>query len=446
VAAQRTIGAYNVLRQIGEGGMGAVYLGEHTLLGRQAAIKVLLPSLSADENIVRRFFNEARAVTQISDPGIVQVFDFGYHEGSAFIVMELLDGESMTQRGRRTGRFSALDVVRLMRMTCTSLAAAHAKGIVHRDLKPDNIFIVGDPAVTGGERPKILDFGIAKLSGDGNDMHKTRTGALIGTPVYMSPEQCRGAGEVDHRSDIYSIACVMFKLLTGHAPFRGAGSGDIIAAHLREPAPFAAAQVPGLPDMIDLILQRCLQKDPALRFQTMTELADALGQAERILTHSSQPTIALDMPHPAPMPMPMPTPMPTPMLAPSTITGASGQHTPAPRKHWPVIVAAAGIALAAMIGITLFALRPHADTTDSPQPPTTPPLPAAGEPPRPAPAAATPDAAPPDAFVPDAPPPVDAGMIGTRPPGGTHVPHGASGKRPGHGSDSGSNVDIDRGD
>ena len=133
--------------------MGTVYLGEHTLLGRKAAIKVLLPSLSANEEIVKRFFNEARAVTRIADPGIVQIFDFGHHtDGSAFIVMELLEGEPMDKRLKRLGKFGLIECLRLMRMICTSLAAAHAKGIVHRDLKPENIYIVSDPAVTGGER------------------------------------------------------------------------------------------------------------------------------------------------------------------------------------------------------------------------------------------------------------------------------------------------------
>jgi serine/threonine protein kinase len=427
--AEPTIGAYKVLRKIGEGGMGAVFLGEHTLLGRKAAIKVLLPSLSANESIVRRFFNEARAVTQISDPGIVQVFDFGHHtDGSAFLVMELLEGESMTTRLRRIKRFSVADCVRLMRMTCTSLAAAHAKGIVHRDLKPDNIFIVGDPAVTGGERPKILDFGIAKLSGDAPDMHKTRTGALIGTPVYMSPEQCRGAGEVDHRSDIYSIGCVMFRLLAGRPPFEGEGSGDVIAAHLREPAPFAAAFVPDLPDMIDLILQRCLQKDPSQRFQSMTELAQALGQVETMLHHSSQPTIAVEGANLTPLAMPTPTP-----ISPSTITHASGQHAPPPRRtRWPIVVAAAVATSAIAMAITLLATRHQT-------------VPASIDAAIVAPAAAPIDAAIATAPAPtiDAPIPadaaIDAGMIVTPAKPSTHRV-----VKPVHAQPSA--TDIDRGD
>jgi serine/threonine-protein kinase len=399
VTADRTIGAYRILDKIGEGGMGAVYLAEHTLLGRRAAIKVLLPSFSADQAIVRRFFNEARAVTRIADPGIVQVFDFGIHtDNSAFIVMELLEGETMSRRQKRVRRFAASDAVRLVRMTCTSLAAAHAKGVVHRDLKPDNIFIVGDPAVTGGERPKILDFGIAKLSGEAPEMHKTRTGALIGTPMYMSPEQCRGAGEVDHRSDIYSIACVTYKLITGRAPFDGAGSGEVIAAHLREPPPFAAALVPDLPDMIDLILQRCLKKDPAQRYQSMTELADALGQVEQMLHHSSAPTISLESAPPVAF-------TPTP----GTFTQASGEH-PAPRaRRSPVILVAAIVSLAVMIAIGFAVTRKQKTVASTPAP-----VDAAIR--TPTPVAVVPiDAAPapPDAatVVEKIIPPVDAGMI-----------------------------------
>jgi eukaryotic-like serine/threonine-protein kinase len=422
VAERLTIGAYKILRKIGEGGMGAVYLGEHTLLGRTAAIKVLLPELCHDDKIVRRFFNEARAVTQIADPGIVQVFDFGQSDGSAFIVMELLEGESMSQRQRRIRQFSIPDCVRLIRMTCTSLAAAHAKGIVHRDLKPDNIFIVGDPAVTGGERPKVLDFGIAKLSGNVPDMHKTRTGALIGTPVYMSPEQCRGAGDVDHRSDIYSLACVMFKLLTGKPPFAGQGSGDLIAAHLREPPPFAAAHVPHLPDMIDLILQRCLQKDPAQRFQSMTELAQALGQVEQMLHYSSQPTIAVEAtPDLAPIAL-----TPTP---PSTITHASGQPAPKrARARWPVVAATATF----IVGVTATLVTSRRGTTPAAiaRDAAVIALPIDAAPPAPTPDAARLAIAPDAGVMIDAPPKPPAHRIG----------------KTGHASTPPAAVDVDRGD
>ncbi len=271
------IGQYRIVRKLGEGGMGAVYLAEHTLLGRKAAIKVLLKEFTANESIVQRFFNEARAVTAIADPGIVQVFDFGHHtDGSAFLVMELLDGEAMDARLKRIGRFNPVDAVRLMAQIATSLGAAHAKGVIHRDLKPENIFIVGDPAVTGGERSKILDFGIAKLAGDEPGKMKTRTGMVMGTPVYMSPEQCRGASSLDHRSDIYALGCVLFTMMCGRPPFESDGAGDLIIAHVRDQPPRPSMLVPGLPQDLDTIILRCLEKSPDARFQTTQELAHAL--------------------------------------------------------------------------------------------------------------------------------------------------------------------------
>ena len=368
-----TIGAYRVGRKLGEGGMGVVYIREHTLLGRRAAIKVLLPELSANREIVQRFFNEAKAVTQISDPGIVQVFDFGYHaDGSAFIVLELLDGESMDHRLLRIGRFSPIDCLRLMRQICTSLHAAHAKGVVHRDLKPENIFIVGDPAVTGGERAKILDFGIAKLSADEPGMMKTRTGMVMGTPVYMSPEQCRGAGEVDHRSDIYSIGCVMMTMLTGRPPFQGQGSGDLIAAHLREPAPYAASRVTGLPPVIDHILQRCLQKAPGDRFGSMMELVEAIGHAEQQLYYSMA---AVEGGGSAGYIASGRTPPPSSVASvstastPTTLTGAAGQaRPPVARRRGPVVAIAAVITAAAAVAIIVVATRGSATATHAATP------------------------------------------------------------------------------
>ena len=328
-----TLGAYRVLHKLGEGGMGAVYVAEHALLGRRAAIKVLLPALSQDQEIVQRFFNEARAVTQIADPGIVQLFDFGFHtDGSAYIVMELLAGEPLDRRLTRLGRIAPVDVLRIARQLSTSLHAAHRKGIIHRDLKPENIFLVGDPAVTGGERAKILDFGIAKLTGDEPGRLKTRTNMVMGTPVFMSPEQCRGAGSVDHRSDIYSLGCVMMMMLTGRPPFEAEGSGELIAAHLREPPPLASSRLPGLPGVLDDLMHRCLAKSPDARFQTMAELAEALAAVEQLLLSPGVP------------------PAPTR----TTLGAASGQLTPGPRPKRDLAMLGVGIAVIA--GAVVFAM------------------------------------------------------------------------------------------
>ncbi len=277
------IGQYRIVRKIGAGGMGCVYLGEHILLGRRAAIKTLLPSLSVHREIVDRFFNEARATSAINDHGVVQIFDFGYHvDGTAYIVMELLEGESLQARLERLGRLPASQALRIARQVAASLAAAHERGIVHRDLKPENIFLIRDPEARDGERTKILDFGICKLAED--DTALTQSGTTMGTPIYMSPEQCRGAGGVDHRSDVYALGCVLFHILTGEPPFQGEGAGEYIVAHLQRPPPRASTIAPDLPSPVDELLERCLAKSPDHRFQSMVELQHAI---ERVLARIS---------------------------------------------------------------------------------------------------------------------------------------------------------------
>ncbi len=289
-----TFGAYRVLGKLGEGGMGAVFLAEHSLIGRRAAIKVLRPERSVSRDNVERFFNEARATSAVVDPGIVQVFDFGVTEdNTAYIVMEYLEGEVLLQRLRRLHRLAPSDALRIVRQVAGSLAAAHAAGIVHRDLKPENLFVVRDSETLGGERVKILDFGIAKLA-DNNDarMH-TRPGAVMGTPVYMSPEQCSDTSKTDHRADIYSLGCVLYHLLTGVPPFDLQGFGAIAAAHLHDPVTPPSALIPHLPIELDAVVLRCLAKAPGDRFQTMGELQHACDLLIAQLAALSAPTMSL---------------------------------------------------------------------------------------------------------------------------------------------------------
>jgi tRNA A-37 threonylcarbamoyl transferase component Bud32 len=272
------VGAYKILSELGAGGMGSVWLAEHAMIGRRAAIKMLHAEYSRREEVVTRFFNEARAATAIADPGIVQVFDFGYHtDGTAYLVMELLEGEALDKRLTRVGALGPAPAMRIMRQVATTLGAAHVSNVVHRDLKPENVFLVKDPEVAGGERAKVLDFGIAKLVGD-KAGPKTQTTAVIGTPMYMSPEQCRGAGQVDQRSDVYSMGCMLFALITGRPPFDAPGVGDIIAMHLREPAPLASSLVPSVPKEVDALIARCLAKDPNQRYSGGTDLACAIEE------------------------------------------------------------------------------------------------------------------------------------------------------------------------
>jgi eukaryotic-like serine/threonine-protein kinase len=267
-----TIGSYRVVEKLGEGGMGAVYVAQHSLIGRRAAIKVLLPALSSDQGVVNRFFNEARATAQLKHPNIIDVYDFGYHaNGSAFLIMELLEGETLAARLRRERSLALPLLAELTRQVAEGLGAAHQKGIVHRDLKPDNVFLVPDSAAACGVRAKVLDFGIAKLVDDGSVV-KTRTGSIMGTPLYMSPEQCRGLSTIDHRTDVYSLGCMMFEMAAGRPPYNGEGPGDVMAMHIYEPAPSLKKSVPRL----DPIVSRAMAKNPGDRYRDMKELMQAL--------------------------------------------------------------------------------------------------------------------------------------------------------------------------
>ncbi|MCC6998582.1 MAG: protein kinase [Deltaproteobacteria bacterium] len=278
------LGSYHLVRQIGAGGMGAVFEGRHELLDNRVAIKVLLPELSSDADAVKRFFNEARAATRVKHPGITQIFDFGTaKDGSAYFVMELLDGESLAARLRRQPRLTVAEQAAIGRQISGILAAAHQAEIVHRDLKPDNIFLTRDPEMPGGVRVKVLDFGIAKLAGSGSApiSVKTRTGSVMGTPYYMSPEQCRGSGEVDLRADIYSLGCVLFEMATSRPPFTGTGLGEVLGAHQFVEPPRPRSLNPGVPPALESLILKTLHKTPDGRPQTMTAVAAALDDIAR---------------------------------------------------------------------------------------------------------------------------------------------------------------------
>ena len=290
-----TVGSYKILEKVGEGGMGVVYRAEHTMIGRVAAIKVLLPEFSTQPNIVKRFFNEARAATAIKHPGIVDVFDYGHHaDGSAYIIMEMLEGEPLSQRLARLGKLPVDLAVGIVSQIASALEAAHAKGIVHRDLKPDNVFLVPDPLVPLGERVKLLDFGIAKLAGElRGELEATRAGAVLGTPQYMAPEQCLGLQEVDHRADMYALGCLLFHLLCGRPPFVSEGFGSISIEHMRSTPPSPRKLEPSIPEALEKTMLRLLEKAPTARFQSCGQLIAALeGKPERAATPVPPPMVS----------------------------------------------------------------------------------------------------------------------------------------------------------
>jgi eukaryotic-like serine/threonine-protein kinase len=270
----RTVGNYVVEREIGRGGMGVVYLARHLSLGRRAAIKVLRPEAGGDPLQVQRFFNEARATSEIRHAHIVEVLDFGTlpDGGPSYLIMEWLEGRSLTEALRAAPRFALPRALRVASAIGRALGAAHARGIVHRDLKPDNVFLVerdGEPDFV-----KVLDFGIAKLLGErAASQLATRTGELVGTPSYMSPEQCRGL-PVDPRTDVYALGVILYEMLTGRLPFQAAGLGDLLLAHMIDPPPPLDA---GVPARVAQAVMRALEKDAARRFARMDELLRELG-------------------------------------------------------------------------------------------------------------------------------------------------------------------------
>jgi serine/threonine protein kinase len=286
-----TIGNYKVTAKLGEGGMGVVYLAEHPVIGKKVAMKAIHPELSKNADVVSRFITEAKAVNQIGHEHIVDIADFGNTpEGEFYFVMEYLQGESLSDRLKRDKRIPVSQAMSIGAQIADALNASHQQGIIHRDLKPENIFLCNRG--TGRDFVKVLDFGLAKLTqSDQKVTHKTRTGSVMGTPYYMSPEQCEGKTEIDYRADIYSLGVLLFEMLTGKVPFGGEGYGEIIVKHVTMPPPSVRSVVPDLPDYLDPIMYRILAKDRDQRFQTMADLREALLDPERYA--SSAPEVGI---------------------------------------------------------------------------------------------------------------------------------------------------------
>jgi serine/threonine-protein kinase len=357
-----TLGNYRLLEEIGEGGMGRVYLAEHSLIGRRAAIKVLLPRHSNDGEAVRRFFTEARATTRIRHPGIVDILDFGFaDDGRAFIVMELLEGRGLGQLLRASAPLAEPDVVRYLRQIASALGAAHEAGIIHRDLKPDNVYVVPAVDVVGGERVKVLDFGIAKLASDasgGPSVSRTATGQVMGSPLYMSPEQCSGAGAVDHRADIYSLGCIGFEMVTARAPFVAPGVGAVLAQHIYEPPMAPRSLNPAVAPAIDELILALLAKSPDRRPQTMAEVVQILDRISAGAFAHSRPHVVASAPVPFQPERFAPTMAHTPSpLSRTTHDTASGQLTAVPaRRRGPSLALIAGLVLAGAAAATAFVM------------------------------------------------------------------------------------------
>ena len=269
-------GKYRIDKRLNEGGMGTVYRGTHVLMDKTVAIKVLRPSLAADEKIVARFSREARAASKISHPNALSVTDFGEDDsGHVFLVMEFLSGKTLKQVIRDEGPLPLQRVVDITRQVADALNAAHSQGVVHRDLKSDNIMLLDTMT---GDHAKVLDFGIAKINEpEGSfDTSLTAPNLVIGTPQYMSPEQCSQDVEIDSRSDIYSLGVILYEMLVGHVPFSGDSPTMVMMKHLQEPVPSVLDERSDVPAAIARVVARAMAKVRDNRYQSVAELVEDL--------------------------------------------------------------------------------------------------------------------------------------------------------------------------
>jgi serine/threonine-protein kinase len=282
-------GKYRIDARLNEGGMGTVYRGTHVLMDKTVAIKVLRPSLAADEKIVARFSREARAASRISHPNALSVTDFGEDEsGHVFLVMEYLSGKTLKHVIREEGPLPLARVVDIARQIGDALHAAHEQGVVHRDLKSDNIMLLDTMT---GDHAKVLDFGIAKINeSDGAvDTNLTAPNLVIGTPQYMSPEQCSQDSEIDARSDIYSFGVILYEMLVGHVPFSGDSPTMVMMKHLQDPVPSVMEERSDVPASVARVVARAMAKLPRNRYQNVAELVEDLTIASGMTIHRLGP-------------------------------------------------------------------------------------------------------------------------------------------------------------
>jgi len=287
------VGNYRITRLLGTGGMGAVYEMVHQSIGQRAALKILFRKYSSEPEFIERFKYEAEVVNLVDHPGLVKISDNGqFPDGALYIIMELLQGQTLRARleaqQQSLSGSPAQDVTfEIIRQIAETLQAVHARGVIHRDLKPENIFLVPEPAARHGERVKILDFGIAKALGpplnatSESPRNLTTMGRLLGTPTYMSPEQCEGHGVLTTKSDVYALGSILFEMLTGAPPFSNGGANSIMAQHLLAPAPLLSSRIRNSNPVIEELLVSMLAKQPADRpeLSTLIERIDDIRRS-----------------------------------------------------------------------------------------------------------------------------------------------------------------------
>src|SRR4051812_33399160 len=331
----QTIGNYLVTQKLGEGGMGSVYLAEHPSIGKKVALKVLHSEFSTNQEVTGRFFHEAKAVNDIGHPNIVDIVDYGIlqtgggREQLVYFIMEYLAGVTLSQLIRAEAPLPPERALGIALQVADALSASHQRGIIHRDLKPDNVILLQ----RGRERDfvKLLDFGIAKLTSGSTTSSQTKTGLVMGTPAYMSPEQCEGRNDkVDRRTDVYALGIVLYEMLVGRVPFQGEGYGEILVQHLTRP-PVPPSQFRLLQPHVEVVVLKALEKRADLRYPSMEEfmraMSDPVGYVEAhggVSGFLQRPLMPSNAPLPSVRLTPAPlTPLPGTLIAPGLKPGVA---------------------------------------------------------------------------------------------------------------------------
>ncbi len=361
-------GKYRIIRLIGEGGMGAVYEGENTRIHRRVAIKVLHAGVAETVEAVQRFEREAQAAGRIGSEHIVEVLDLGnLPSGDRYMVMEFMDGDSLSARIQKSGRIAPVDLYPIAHQLLAALHAAHTAGIIHRDLKPDNVYLLKSRSGVA-DFVKLLDFGISKfnqLSGD-SGFSMTRTGAVMGTPYYMAPEQAKGAKDMDHRVDLYATGVILYESVTGQVPFNADTFNELLfKIVLEEPRPIQQL-VPEIDPNFAAIINKAMARDPGTRFQSAREFQQALEQWAN--GAGAELVNALKLPVAKPNTdgtgqFPRHTPAQPPMLGTGTpgswsnTGGVAAGQPPAEKKSKAPLFAGLGLVAVIAIGGAIFGMR-----------------------------------------------------------------------------------------